>query len=158
MDLGFLLHALIPSWTSVSTSSLNQSVTNSLNPISDPSIIYTFGASGCYLSRILYVLGHCWTYTTWKTCSRCDLTRRFPSPLSLQWSVPIYMCVCAFSSVYHILFCLIYKFVVQVCYHFFCWLRFWGLLLRWITYHPLYVFKSFSICFFLDAFQLCFSK
>ena len=79
------------------------------------SFLYTFGSSGCYLSRILYILGHCWTYFTWKSSSRCNLTGRFPSSLSLQWSVYIFMCV--WFSEFHFLFFenLVFNFVVYVC-------------------------------------------
>ena len=122
MDLGVLLHALIPSSTSVSTL-----LSKPIYPKSPKSnlwsidfltiflFLYTFGSSGCYLSRILYILGHCWTYFTWKSSSRCNLTGRFPSSLSLQWSVYTFMCV--WFSEFHFLFFenLVFNFVVYVC-------------------------------------------
>ena len=79
------------------------------------SFLYTFGSSGCYLSRILYILGHCWTCFTWKSSSRCNLTGRYPSSLSLQWSVYTFMCV--WFSEFHFLFFenLVFNFVVYVC-------------------------------------------
>ena len=122
MDLGLLLHALIPSSTSVSNSSLKTNlsqipeIASLIHRFSNHFLfLYTFGSSGCYLSRILYILGHCWTCFTWKSSSRCNLTGRFPSSLSLQWSVYTFMCV--WFSEFHFLFFenLVFNFVVYVC-------------------------------------------
>lgn len=42
--------------------------------------------------------------------------------------------------------------LMKVCYHFLGWLGFLGLVQRWITYHPLYVFTCCQLVFLFFCF------
>jgi len=102
MDLEFLIHALIPSWNSVSPNySQPISLIQWFIPIQS-SISYLFAffesGSGCFTRRIFYLLSHCWIHSPWKTCSWCCSLWFYSSSLSMQWLVTVFVNLLLFFS------------------------------------------------------------
>lgn len=107
MDLGFLIHALIPSSNSVSHYySQPTSLFHLFIPIKlSISNFVTFSQSGSgRITRwIFHLLGHCWIHSPWKTCSWCCSSWWNSSSLSMQWSLTVLVILVFYLFFFHVM-------------------------------------------------------